>query len=102
MHFVFALVIWILALIAAWPYVQQTKHPDMKPLVGYLVFVSLFSLVAGMLYSLSTFALSVTVGLQALQDPVNALTFLVIVFVPPFLIARWLIKRPPRQPPPLD
>lgn len=90
-----ALITWLVLLALAFPYVRRAKHPEVKPLAAFLLFAMLFSVVSGSLF----FALSWLVlqlgWAPALADASWALLFLALVFVPAFLFARWMIKRPP-------
>lgn len=48
------IVIWSAAaafLLLAWPLSRRMKHPDMKPLAAWLVFVSVFALAGGALFA---------------------------------------------------
>lgn len=90
-----ALILWLILLALAFPYVRRAKHPEAKTLAAFLLFVMLFSVVAGTLF----FGLSrIAVGLGLASDlanPVWALPFLALIFAPAFLFARWMIRRPP-------
>lgn len=89
------LAVWLILLALAFPYVRRIKHPKTPALAAFMLFVTLFSVVSATLF----FALSwiaVKAGwAAALADPVWALAYLALVFVPAFLSARWMIKRPP-------
>jgi hypothetical protein len=90
-----ALAIWLILLALAFPYVRHAKHPAVKPLAAFLLFVMLFSLVGGSLFfALSWLALKAGWAAQ-LSSPLWALPFLALVFAPAFLFARWMIRRPP-------
>lgn len=90
-----AIVVWLALLGLALPYVRRAKHPDVKPLAAFMMFVILFSLVGALLFlALSWLALE-TGRAAALGHPLGALVFLALVFLPAFLLARWVIKRPP-------
>lgn len=96
---ILALAIWLILLALAFPYVRRTKHPKVRPLAAFLLFATLFSVVSGTLFfALSSIVLSMGWG-AALATPLGALAFLVLVFAPGFLFARWLIKRPPLERP---
>lgn len=90
-----ALITWLILLAFAFPYVRRAKHPEVKPLAAFLLFAMLFSVVSGSVF----FALSWLVlklgWAPALAGAFWALLFLALVFVPAFLFARWMIKRPP-------
>jgi hypothetical protein len=71
--FVAVLLIWIAFFILAIPLIRRIRHPDQRPFAAYLIFVSLFTLVAGILF---------------------ALLFLLLVFVPALLVATWQARKP--------
>jgi len=99
--FVAFLMVWIAFFILAVPLVRRMRHPDQRPFAAYLIFVSLFTLVAGILFALLSW-LVVALGLsQALERLLPAIVFLLLVFVPAFLVAKWQAKKPRwRRPPP--
>lgn len=90
-----ALVIWLILLALAFPYVRRIKHPQTPAFAALLLFAMLFSVVAGTLFfGLSWIAVRAGWA-SALANPVWALLYLALVFAPAFLFARWMIKRPP-------
>jgi len=96
--YLWALAIWAIFLGLAIPYVRRAKPPSARPFAAYLVFVAVFALCAAILFFGLT---SLLVGLRMsdwLAHPVDVAVFLALVFVPAFLIARWQLRRPPRQP----
>ncbi|AGA32778.1 hypothetical protein TVNIR_1098 [Thioalkalivibrio nitratireducens DSM 14787] len=99
--FFLALFVWIAFFILAIPLVRRIRHPDQRPLAAYLIFVSLFTLVAGILFALLSW-LAVLLGLsQALERLSPAVVFLVLVFAPAFFVATWQARKPRwRRPPP--
>jgi len=94
-----AMLVWVLFLLLAIPYVRRERHPSAKPLAAYLVFVAVFSLCAGALF----YAATTVVAALALEDgvatPAGTAVFLAVVFVPAVLVARWQVRRPPERPP---
>lgn len=99
MQEILAIAVWLILLALAVPYVRRTRHPDVKPLAAFMMFIILFSLVGGLLFlTLSWLALE-TGQAAALRHPLGALVFLALVFVPAFLLARWVIRRPPMNRP---
>lgn len=95
-----AIAIWLALLVLAVPYVRRAKHPDVKPLAAYMMFLILFSVVSSvLLLALSWLAMGTGLA-PAVARPLGALVFLALVFVPGFLAGRWLIRRPPIQRPP--
>lgn len=79
-------------------YTQEARHPATRPLAAYLIFVTLFSVVALAIFGGLTAVLD---GLQAthlLAEPVPAALFLAAVFLPAFFVGRWQVKKPPGPP----
>lgn len=93
------IILWLVLMLLAIPYVQRAKHPRAKPLAAYMVFVTLFSVGAAVIFSVLLMLLSGYGGLDALRHVPGAALFLVLVFVPAFLLGRWQMKKPPRQVP---
>jgi Zn-dependent protease with chaperone function len=91
----FALAIWLILLALAFPYVRRAKHPDTPTLAAFLLFVMLFSVVSTTLFFVLSGIAASTGWASALTKPFWALLFLALVFLPAFLFARWMIKRPP-------
>lgn len=91
------IILGIALMLLAIPYVRHAKHPRAKPLAAYMVFVTLFSVGAIVMYSFLLILLDWSVGLDLLQHPLGAAIFLALVFVPAFLFGRWQLKKPPRQ-----
>jgi hypothetical protein len=92
------LILWIAFLVWAFPYVRRNRHPSARPLAAYLVFITLFSLCTAALFLALTWLLAGLDRTNWLNHPVGAGVFLALVFVPAFLVARWQLHRPPRQP----
>ncbi|MDT3706537.1 MAG: hypothetical protein ROZ09_06885 [Thiobacillus sp.] len=90
-----ALIIWLVLLAFAFPYVRRARHPEVKPLAAFLLFVMLFSVVSGSLYFALLWIVLKMGWAAMLANALWALLFLVLVFAPAFLLARWMIKRPP-------
>ena len=91
--------IWVVMLALALPYVRRARHPDVKPLAAFMMFVILFTLAGSLLFlGLSWLALETGMA-PALGTPPGALVFLALVFGPAFLLARWVIRRPPLERP---
>jgi len=99
--FVAFFLIWIAFFILAVPLVRRIRHPDQRPFAAYLIFVSLFTLVAGLLFALFSW-LAVVLGLApALERLLPAIVFLLLVFSPAFWVATWQAAKPRwRRPPP--
>lgn len=77
--------------------VPSIPAPDC--LATYMVFVTLFSVGAAVMFSVLLMLLSGYGGLDALHHAPGATLFLALVFVPAFLLGRWQLKKPPRQVP---
>ena len=93
------IILWIALMLLAIPYVRRARHPRAKLVAAYMVFVILFSVGAVVMYSLLILGLGWVNRLYVLDHSLGAATFLALVFVPAFLLARWQLKKPPRQPP---
>ncbi len=93
--------IWALFLAVTVPYALRARHPRQKPVAAIAIFVFIFSAVAFFLYSALTWLLVLAGAAQVLARPWAAVPFLIVVFVPAFLLARWQIRKPPRRPPPI-
>lgn len=97
----YAILIGIVVLAVAVPWVMRIRHPDQKPFAAYLVFVSVFLLTAALIFSLVTWLLALMDLGQLLARPLAAAAFLILVFVPALGIATWQARKPPfRRPPP--
>jgi hypothetical protein len=90
-------ILGIVVMLLAIPYVRRAKHPRAKLLAAYLVFATLFTVGSIVLYSALLTLLNRFIGLDFLQHPLGAVVFLALVFVPAFLLARWQLKKPPQQ-----
>ncbi len=92
--YLWSLTLWVVFLGLAVPYARRARHPSLRPLEAYLVFVAVFSLCAGALFFGLTWLLIKSGATEILAHPVGGATFVVLVFVPALLIARWQIRRP--------
>lgn len=93
------LILGIVLMLLAIPYVRHAKHPRAKLVAAYMVFMILFAVGSIVMYSVLLVLLNRYIGLDFLQRPPGAAIFLALVFVPAFLLARWQLKKPPRQVP---
>lgn len=93
-----ALALWLAFLLFAIPYALQARHSSVRPLAAYLLFVTVFSLCSAGLYFALTRVLIAFNGGALLSQPAGAAVFLALVVVPAFFVARWQLRRPPRQP----
>ena len=92
--FVAVFLIWMAFFILAIPLIRRIRHPDQRPFAAYLIFVSIFTLVAGILFALLSW-LAVVLGLSsALERLFPAIVFLLLVFVPALLVATWQARKP--------
>lgn len=93
-----SIVIGVLILLAAMPYIARIRHPEQKPLAAYLIFITVFIISATVLFNLFVWLLfKLDLG-NTLSAPVPALLFLAVVLIPAIIIARWLARKPPWQP----
>lgn len=93
-----AFAIWLILLALAFPYVRLAKHPRVKTLAAFMLFVMLFSVVSATLFFALSWAAAAAGWTSALTNVLWVLLFLALIFVPAFLAARWL-KRPPLERP---
>lgn len=91
--------LWITLMLLAIPYVRHAKHPLSNTVAAYMVFVILFSVGAVVMYSVLLLLLERFDALEHLHQPLGALLFLTLVFIPAFLLGRWQLKKPPRRTP---
>lgn len=92
------LALWAGFLVIAFFYTRRARHPKARPLAAYLIFVIVFTVSSFVLFGSLTFLLQALDQASALSDPMAAALFLVVVFVPAFLVARWQLRKPPRRP----
>lgn len=100
-HTAIGVIVVLILLLTAIPYVARIRHPGQRPFAAYLVFVSVFAVVSAVTFALLAAAAN-ALGLgELLERSVPALVFLVLVFVPALLLARWQARKPPwREGPP--
>lgn len=93
------ILLWLALLLLAAPYVRRVAHPSHKGLVAYLIFVVAFSAAAFVVFAvLSTLLVLLGRG-DILLTPLGTVFFLLVVFLPAFLLARRLVRRPARPAP---
>jgi hypothetical protein len=98
-HWISALIVWAVALVVAWPYVARIRHPASKPVAAYLIFVIVLSAAALVVFAL-LWELALALGIvRSLGSPLWAVPFLILVFLPAFLMASWQARKPPRRSP---
>lgn len=93
-----AIALWAAFLVAAVFYTQRERHPEAKPLAAYLIFVTVFSVAAFVIFGAVVFVLGLSGQSGLLSHPVAAVIFLILVFGPAFLLGRWQLRKPPRGP----
>jgi hypothetical protein len=96
------ILIVVVLLSAAVPYVARMRHPEQKPLAAYLIF--LFAFIAGVAVLFNLLAwLAEFFGLGSLLDqPLITVLFLLLILLPPLVLATWLVRLPPRRQAPPD
>jgi hypothetical protein len=93
-----AVALWGAFMMGAIFYTQEARHPDCKALPAYLMFVTIFSLVAATLFGALTMLLQLLNLSASLEHPAVATAFLVAVFLPAFFLGRRQIRKAPRVP----
>lgn len=95
------LLIWLVLLVAAIPYIKRIRHPAQQPVAAYLIFLFMFVIVSSVLYGLLGWLASILGMGPMLARTGPAIVFLLLVLLPAFFAATWLARKPPwRQPPP--
>lgn len=93
--------IGLVLLAAAYPYVARTRDPEQRTFAAYLLFVTVFLSAAIVLYALLSRLLSVFDLTRLLDHPLVALLYLVLIFLPALLLGAWQARKPPiRRGPP--
>lgn len=98
MTYFVGIALWAGFLLGAVFYTGRARHPCSKPVAAYLIFVTVFTTVSFVLFAAYTIVLHVAGVTDALDDPSAALVFLLLVFGPALLTARWQMRKPPRRP----
>jgi Na+-driven multidrug efflux pump len=93
-----AVALWGAFLAGAVFYTQEAGHPEIKALAAYLIFVTVFSVVALAIFGGLTSVLRGLGHSDVLEEPLWVAAFLAAVFLPAFFLARWQIKKAPRGP----
>lgn len=90
-----ALGLWLLFLVGAVFYVRRARHPEVKPVAAYLIFVIVFTAVSFVLFGAFAALLQLAGWAGVLATPIGAAVFLIAVFLPALLAARWQLRKPP-------
>lgn len=90
-----AIILWIGFLIAAVFYARRARHPETPPLAGYLIFVLVFTACSAVLFAIAATIIQALGQGDILSRPIGIALFMVIVFVPSFLLARWQLRKAP-------
>lgn len=93
-----ALGLWAAFLVVAIYYTRRERHPRIKPLAAYMIFVTVFTVASFVLFAAIIILLGALGQERALANPVAAVIVLFVMFVPAFFLARWQIRKPPRPP----
>lgn len=88
--------VWAAALLAAAPYVAAVRHPGLKPIEAYLLFVVVFSAICLPAFGLAVLAIGVFSD-GTLEGFAPAITSGAFAFSAALLAATILIRQPPRQ-----
>jgi hypothetical protein len=94
-----AVALWGAFMAGAVFYTQEARHPETKPLAAYLIFVTIFSVVALAIFGGLTAVLRGLGQTDLLEEPLSVAVFLAAIFLPAFFLGRWQIKKPPREVP---
>lgn len=95
--YVKALIIWGLFLVGAFFYTRHAKHPEAPLLAAYLIFITIFSAVAFVIFTGMLLLLLARDQIGLLESELASLLVLLLVFVPAFFVARWQLRKPPSQ-----
>lgn len=93
-----SIIIALVILVAAIPYVSWVRNPAQRPVAAYLIFVTVFLAAGFVLFGVLSWVLW-RLGLDdALNQPIPAVVFLLLVFVPAFALGTRQIRKPPTKP----
>lgn len=88
---------WIIAFVAlvvCWPVAQTFRHKRLHPLAAYLLFVSVLALVSALVFWALLLIISASVGPASLEGVGAAVIIVLLSFVPGFVAAWWIVRRP--------
>jgi hypothetical protein len=92
-----ALALWAAFLILAIFYTRHAKHRQTRPLAAYLIFVTIFTVGSFVVFAAISVLLQALGQAETLSHPVVGPVFLLMVFLPALLLARWQLRKPPRH-----
>lgn len=92
----------VIILLVAVPYVASIRHPDQRPFAAYLIFVTVFSVTAVILFLLIGWVAHSTELAAALGERGLAILLLVLGLLPAIVVATWQARKPPSRKPPPD
>ena len=93
-----ALALWAVFLLAAIYITRRDRHPRIRPLAAYLIFVTVFTMASFVFFAAIIVLLGALGQERTLANPIATVIVLLVIFVPAFFIARWQIRKPPRPP----
>jgi uncharacterized membrane protein len=92
-----SIILAVIILIVAVPYVSWVRNRAQKPVAAYFIFVIAFVTSGLVLFGVLTWLVWRTGLDAALNRPVPAVIFLILVFVPAIAIGTALVRKPPSQ-----
>lgn len=95
-----AIAVVVLAALA--PYVARIRHPRQQPFAAYLVFVTVFSVAAVVLFVVLAWAGRAFGVLDDLGRAGIVAALVLLGLVPAFALATWQARKPPANRPPPD
>ncbi len=84
-------------LFLAWPVAQWAKHPAMKPVAAWLVFVSAFALAGAAAFLVLLSVVAAAAATEALYRPVWAALAAFAIIASGAAAARYAVRRAPRR-----
>ena len=99
LEYLFVFLAWIVFLVVAFPYVQKIKHEDQKLGAAYLIFVTVFSVGAYVLFSVIISVLGIVWDYGQVTGPAIAVAVFIGSVIPSAWLATVLASKPPRNSP---
>ncbi|MFC6671561.1 hypothetical protein [Marinobacterium aestuariivivens] len=87
----------LLVLALCWPLSQALRHEKMRPLAGYLLFVSLFGLVSALSFRVLLWLAVLLLPPAALEGMAAPVILALLSMVPGLIAARWIVRRPQQR-----